>query len=479
MPNQRILSLSLGLGLTLLALPGWAESGRDSGKKHYLDESTRSQLHLTLYQQNLALIEEQRSIPALTAGSRVVLQGVSPQMQAETLQISGAGAVTEQNLEQNLLSLSQLLERHRGEMITLARFNSVTGAETRQPVRLLKAEGNQALIENDEGQIETLPLNHSGWRVIFPTPAEGYQLRPQLSFTSEGLSKPGQAQLRYLSRGLSWSMDYVLNLNASGETLALQGLATLNNQSGQTWPQAQIKLLAGTVNQPANVPYREALGVMRAAAMDKVGGQIEPSSVQDYHLYTLPRPLTLNDQQQKQIPLIKGEQIQAQIRYHHQIQVSAHQQLPPQQAPADIHLTFDAPAMATDKTPLPAGQVRVFRPDSEGQLQFIGGSQLNATAAGDPVRLLLGEAFDVGVESTQTAFGKVFDGFTVSYEVRLNNRSEQDKPFTLNALMPLPFELQQSSIEPVKTTAAGVEWAFELKAGEEQVLTFSARLIRP
>jgi hypothetical protein len=91
----------------------------------------------------------------------------------------------------------------------------------------------------------------------------------------------------------------------------------------------------------------------------------------------------------------------------------------------------------------------------------------------------LGEAFDVGVESTQTAFGKVFDGFTVSYEVRLNNRSEQDKPFTLNALMPLPFELQQSSIEPVKTTAAGVEWAFELKAGEEQVLTFSARLIRP
>lgn len=465
--------LGLGLGLTLLTAPCWASSS-----EHYLDESTRSRLDLTLYQQNLALVEEQRTIPELASGSRVVLQSVSPQMQAETLQIAGAGVVTEQNLERNLLNLTELLQRHSGKIITLARFNSVTGAETRQQVRLLKAEGNQALIENGEGQIETLPLNHSGWRIIFPAPTEGYRLKPQLSFVSEGIKRSGNARLRYLTHGLSWSMDYVINLNDTGDQLSLQGLATLNNQSGQAWPDANIKLLAGRVNQPSSYPQAEAFKLMRAAAMDNAAGQAAPGNVQDYHLYTLPQPLTLNDQQQKQIPLIKREQIPAEIRYHHQIQVSAHQQLPPQRRQAGIQLTFDAPELEGGKTPLPAGQVRVFRPDASGQMQFIGGSQLSATAPGDTARLTLGEAFDVSVEYTQTAFKKVFDGYEVSYEVQLTNRSDKDKPFNLNAQMPMPFSLQQASSKPARETASTIEWMFDLKAGEEKTLTFTAKLVK-
>ncbi|GAA0787278.1 DUF4139 domain-containing protein [Marinobacterium sediminicola] len=472
MLNNRFVVI-LGLGMALTTTSGWAASG-----EHFLDEATRSQLSLTLYQQNLALVEEQREIPSLATGSRVILQGVSPQMQAETLQISGAGVVTEQNLEQNLLSLAQLLQQNTGKMITLARFNSVTGVETRQQVRLLKAEGNQALIENSEGHIETLPLNHSGWRLIFPAPAEGFQLQPQLSFVSEGLKKPGFAQLSYLTRGLSWSMDYVISLNKEGDALSLQGLATLSNQSGQAWPEAHIKLLAGTVNEPMEQPHFEALGVMRAAKMDQTGGQIAPGNVQDYHLYALPAPLALKDQQQKQIPLIHREQIKSEIRYHHQLQVSAHQQLQTQQYKASIHLTFDAPQMDNAKTPLPSGQARVFRPDASGQMQFIGGSQLHATAPGDTTRLVLGEAFDVGVEYTQTGFKKVFDGYEVSYEVLLTNRSAKDKPFNLIALMPIPFTLQQASLKPTEETAAQIGWTFDLKAGEEKTLTFTAKLIK-
>ncbi|PSL16708.1 hypothetical protein CLV44_101106 [Marinobacterium halophilum] len=464
---------TLGLSLALLTAP----FAGASTSEHYLDESTRQHLTLTLYQQNLALVEEQRSIPRLDANSRVVLQGVSPQMQAQTLQIAGAGTVIEQNLEQNLLSLGDLLRRHSGKTVTLARFNSVTGTETLQQVRLLKAEGQQALIENAEGQIETLPLNHSGWRFIFPAPADGYQLKPQLSFVSEGLNTAGSAQLRYLTNGLSWDMDYVINLDTDGTTLSLQGLATLNNQSGQAWPNAHVKLLAGKVNQPAHYPQAE--GVMRAAmAMDKAGGQNAPSSVQDYHLYTIDTPLTLNDQQQKQIPLINREQIPAEIRYHQQIQVAAHQQLPPQQRKARIHLTFDAPEVMGAKTPLPAGQARVFRPDPSGQMQFIGGSHLVATATGDTARLELGDAFDVSVEYTQTAFRKVFDGYEVSYRVQLSNRSDSIKPFNLSALMPMPFTLEDASIKPEATTASTLDWTFDLKAGEEMQLTFTAKLIK-
>lgn len=466
---------TLGLSLGLLATPVlWAS---DNGAQN-LDENTRTRLALTLYQQNLALVQDERDIPQLEAGSRVVLHGISPQMQAETLQINGAGTVTEQNLERNLLSLNQLLLKHSGREITLARFNRVTGSESLQRVRLLKAEGSQALIENKDGQIETLPLNHSDWRVIFDAPVEGYQLKPRLSFVSQGKQRAGTAQLRYLTHGLSWSMNYVANLDASGTSLNLQGLATLNNQSGLAWPNAHIKLLAGQVNQPAQAPLAEGMAMMRASAMDKVGGNNTPGSVQDYHLYTLPKILTLTDQQQKQIPLINREHIPVEIRYHHLIRVAAHQQMPPQLSKADIQLTFDAPAVDGVKTPLPAGQVRVFRPDAKGQVQFVGGSALKATAPGDKAELPLGEAFDVGVEYRQTSFRKVFDGFEVSYTVTLTNRSDTVKPFTLNALMPMPFTLQASDIMPADSSASMLEWVFNLKPEEEKTLEFTTKLIK-
>ncbi|MBV0932737.1 DUF4139 domain-containing protein [Marinobacterium weihaiense] len=464
----------VGLTLGLLSTPAlWAQP---TGEYH-LDESSRGALALTLYQQNLALVEERRAVPELKPGSRVILQGISPQMQAQTLQISGAGEITEQNLEQNLISLNALLQARIGQTITLARFNSVTGSESRQQARLLKAEGNQVLVENDSGQIESLPLNHGNWRVIFDTPAQHYALKPRLSFTSQGLTSPGQAQLRYLTHGLSWSMDYVINLDADGSSLSLQGLATLNNQSGLTWPDARIKLLAGQVNQPAHMRQAEAM-MARAAPMDKAGSSNSPGAVQDYHLYTLPQPLTLNDQQQKQVPLIQRDGVLAEIRYHQLIRVAAHQQMPPQQQQADIRLSFAAPEMDGVKTPLPAGQARVFRPDDDGQLQFVGGSHLQATATGDRAELALGKAFDVGVEYRQTAFSKVFDGYEVSYSVTLNNRSDNSKPFTLNALMPMPYTLEDTDMAPSDTSASMLEWTFELAPGEEKQLNFSARLIK-
>lgn len=469
----RSAGLALALGSALLGLPVQA-----AVPEQPLDTHSRTALELTLYQQNLALVEEQRQLPALARGSRVILQGISPQMLVETLQIEGAGTIREQNLEQDLLSLADLLRQYSGRQVTLARFNSVTGSESRQSVRLLRAEGNQALIENTDGQIETLPLNHSGWRFIFPPPADGYRLQPQLSFITDGSRAPGHARLRYLTRGLGWQMDYVLNLNAAGDRLSLQGLATLNNQSGQAWPEARVKLLAGTVNQPEHGLQAEAMSLMRAPTRAQSDGMAAPSSLQDYYLYPLPGTLTLADRQQKQIPLIQRRELAARIHYQHQIQVASHQQLPPQRSPAQVLLSFTAPTLADERTPLPAGQVRVFRPDASGQLQFVGGSTLTATPPGEQARLALGEAFDVSVEYTQTAFNKVFDGYEASYEVRLRNRSDALKPFRLLAAMPLPYRLLETSLTPADTDGAGVEWLLDLAAGTEQRLTFTVKLIR-
>jgi hypothetical protein len=127
----------LGSGLLVGSLALAAQEISITAQSH-------TRLDLTLYQQNLALVQEQRRVPALPADQHILLQAVSPQMQPQTLQLRGMGVIREQNLEQDLLSLGNLLQAQTGKQITLARFNPVTGAESRIKVRLLRIEGHTA-----------------------------------------------------------------------------------------------------------------------------------------------------------------------------------------------------------------------------------------------------------------------------------------------------------------------------------------------
>ena len=439
-----------------------------------ITEESRTRLDLTLYQQNLALVQEQRRVPALPADQRILLQAVSPQMQPQTLQLRGMGVIREQNLEQDLLSLGNLLQAQTGKQITLARFNPVTGAESRIKVRLLRIEGHTALIENSEGEIETLPLHQGQWRLIVKPDSPNYLLQPRLSFLTQGTRSGSDADISYLTQGLSWQMDYLLTLDSKGEKLSLEGLATVHNRSGLAWPDANIKLLAGEVNQPQQ-PRLEAM-IMRSAAADMKVNGVTTGSVQDYHLYTLPGRFSLQDQQQKQVPLIPLTELPARVRYTHQLQVNAHQQSIPELQQAQTELHFTAPSAEASALPLPAGQARVFRPDADKRLQFVGGAQIPATAAGESVKVIMGEAFDLGIEQVQTGFRKTFEGYEVEYRVSVRNRSKEAKPLQLTAHFPLPFKLTATSQPAASVTGATANWQLEMAAESEQTLTFSATL---
>lgn len=438
---------------------------------------SRTRLDLTLYQSDLALVQETRKIPALPANTPILLQEVSPRMQTQTLQIRGAGQILEQNLEQDLLSLGGLLQARTGKNITLARFNSVTGTETRTKVRLLRVEGQTALVENSHGEIETLPLHQGQWRLILQPETPRYQLKPRLSFRTRGTSAAATADISYLTQGLSWQMDYLLTLDHSGHKLSLEGLATLSNRSGLSWPDARIKLLAGQVNQPRQQTLMAP--AMRTLAAEMKSESVETGTIQDYHLYTLPDTYSLKDQQQKQVPLIPRTELPAKIRYTYTLQVSTRQQMPPQLNQAWTELHFTAPTTGKTRLPLPAGQARVFRPDTDSQLQFVGGAQIPATAAGEAIKVVTGKAFDLGIEQVQTGFKKVFEGYEVTYRVSVRNRSAEAKTLDLSAHFPLPFKLTDSSLPAAQTSATAAQWSVDVAADSEEVLTFSAALTTP
>ncbi|MFC6671780.1 DUF4139 domain-containing protein [Marinobacterium aestuariivivens] len=435
-----------------------------------VDAGARQALSLTVYNQNLGLVRDTRQLPALSAGQPVVIEDVSRQMQTETLSINGAGAILEQTLNTNLLNHHSLLQHYLGRELSLARRNPADGEESLSAVTLLSIEGDRALVRRNE-QIESIPLGQD-WRFIFPQLPAHLISRPSLEFRSQGTPAPAPATISYLTGGLSWQMDYVLNLDANGQRMALEGLATLHNDTGTDFRDAGFQLLAGTINQPAPEAYRKANLAM--AAMADASG-MAPEAFQDYHLYSLPQRTSLLDQQHKQLPLVSQAALPVKREYRHEFLVIPRLDNQRHKSPAQTWLAFRNGA----DQPLPAGAVRTFAPDEQGRLQFVGGARIDHTATGQDVELQLGDAFDLSIERQQTLFSKEYDSQLLEYEVLVRNSAAADKQLQLAVNFTQPWSLEHSSLPMQQENSGRAQWTLDIPAEDKRVLRFRVRLKKP
>ncbi|NVK39827.1 MAG: hypothetical protein HWE39_01170 [Oceanospirillaceae bacterium] len=436
-----------------------------------IDANARQSLSLTVYSQNLGLVRDTRHLPALAAGQTVAIGDVSRRMQTETLSIRGAGSVLEQTLNTNLLSHHAILQHYLGQELSLARRNPASGDESLATVTLLSVEGDRALVRRDD-RVESVPLNQD-WRFIFPQLPPHLISKPSLEFRSRGTDASNDATFSYLTEGLGWQMDYVLNLDDSGNGMALEGLATLHNDTGVDFRDASFQLLAGSLNQPQPVAYRKATLEMAAMAAD--AGAAPPQAFQDYHLYSLPQRTDLLDQQHKQLPLVSIDALPVAKEYRHEFLALPRPDGQRHRSAPQTWLRFRNDA----GQPLPAGAVRAFAPDSGGRLQFIGGSRIDHTAQGQDVELQLGDAFDLSVERQQTLFQKEYDADLLEYEVLVRNSGDADRQLQLAVNFTQPWELQHS--EPALSQERGGRaiWTLDVPARDKRVLRFRVKLKKP
>ncbi|BBB25552.1 DUF4139 domain-containing protein [Amphritea japonica] len=433
-------------------------------------------LSITLYNQNLGLVRDVRSLPRINPGQALYIHDVSHQIMSQTLQVENAGKILEQNLNNNLISVTSLLQAYTGKQIQLARFNSVNGSETISNARLLSANGQFALVEH-KGNIETIPVNQQGWRFIFPTIPEGMQSRPSLEVRSEGTSKASDATLTYLTHGLSWQMDYALVLNSKGDRLDLDGLATLNNQTGVDFHNGKILLMAGQVNQPPEqLIRRHKTAMLMAESMADNGA---PEAFQDYQLYRLPQRASLLNGQTKQVSLISAEQVKADRSYHYQMQVYPSLDRQQYEQKPDIKVSFANTQKQGLGFPLPAGNARVFSPDSDGIRHFIGSANVRNTSKGQKVELPIGKSFDLTVKRQQNLFQKNYDTFLTGHELELINSSDQAKPITVTANFQQDWKITDSSHPYTKINAGQSQWVITLPADSIIRLAFKTELKKP
>ncbi len=436
----------------------------------------RKAVSLTVYGQNLAMIDEVRGIDLTAGNNRLALVDVGTGLRPETLILGGADLrVLEQVYDFDLLTPQRLLEAAVGQEVRVVRRHPQSGEETVFDAELLSIASGPVLRIGD--RIETAEPG----RIVFNALPPGLRVRPTVVVEIESArAGPRDLALRYLTGGLSWQADYVASLDASGTRMDLTGLITLTNNSGAEFENAKLRLVAGEVNQTGQGSAKVLRG---AVAMESMAANFADMPAQqaasDRYLYSYDRPVDLADREAKQLTLFRAPSVTATRRYRFTELINAHQgagEIGPVQAA--IVLEVENTEAAGLGRPLPGGTIRVYEAAAGGAL-FAGEDRIGHTAEGETLELTLGRAFDLTGESRHTAFERISNrSYEIAQEITLRNAKDEAVEVRVIGEMPPGWKILSESLPHEAETAHRIAWTVTIPAEGEASFQYRARISR-
>ena len=436
-------------------------------------------LSLTVYNQNFALIRDIRKVKLAQGENTLAVREVSALIRPETAilnNLTHADGLTliEQNFDYDLLTPQHLLQKFVGKQVRVIKSHPTTGAEQEVEATVLSANNGVVLKIGD--RIETgVP-----GRIVYDKVPDNLRDRPTLSVVIDSNNAgPQQLELSYLSGGLSWQADYVAKLSEDEKHLDLNGWVTLRNESGASYRNAQLQLVAGDVNR-----VQDPLAVhsdMLAMEARSSGKKMQQEALFEYHLYTLGHKTDVLQNQTKQVALLSAAEIPVKKEFLLQGQPFYYYKKAgtiTDKQKVGVYVEFENKNTNHLGMPLPKGIVRVYKDDQAGSTQFIGEDQIDHTPRDETVRLKLGDAFDVTATKKQTlyekkaSFGKYSHSAVSGYEIEIHNAKEED--IVVRVIEPVPgdWKMQKSSLDYNKAAAHLAEWNVTVPAGERVALEY-------
>ena len=409
---------------------------------------------ITVYNDNFGLVRDTVYLQLDPGGNEVSYTGVTAELEPESVVLRDpAGlvgfSVLEQSYRGDPLDEARLLELFEGQEISfLKRVGDteavVEGRILRAPMRQLDAHTGQKTYYHPGYldpivELEGALMNQLPGVPLFPSLGDDSVLLPTLKWKlyAEEAAKL-DAQLSYITGGLSWKADYNLVLPEQGDDLVLTGWVSIQNKTGKVFEDAKIKLVAGDVHKEVpNQRGRFAESVAMSARQS--APKVESEKFDEFHVYRLPLRATLYDGETKQVEFIRSEKV-ATKRFYVYDGASlpygwrAHGRMMENPSyggkshgDVAIYREFENTEINGLGLPLPEGRLRFYRADKDGQLEFTGENRIDHTAKEETVRVFLGNAFDLIGERRQTGFFKhpSRDLIRESFEVEVRNRSEE------------------------------------------------------
>ncbi len=474
---------------------------------------------LTIYNQNFAVVRETVPLDLKAGVNTVRYSGMTAHAEPDSVVLRDPKdkhhfQILEQNYRNDPVSQELLLSLCEGKTIDFEKTRYVNGQPEEQimPGKIIRSgyvphyealnrygseyyqsqmaytrNSSQPIIEVDGKLQFGLP-----GQPLFPALPDDTILKPTLVWLIQS-ARPAKfdVELGYISEGMSWQASYNLVAPEKGDRIDLVGWVTIDNQSGKSFNDAKIKLMAGDVNklQPQNRPY-----VMQALRMaDSLAGTppVTEKAFDEYHLYTLDRPTTLLDRETKQVEFVHASGIESKTIY-----VYDGAQIPnayPGWSYENIRYNQSYGTQGNTKVlvmrefvnseknhlgiPLPKGRLRFYRSDADGQLEFTGENTIDHTPKDETVRVLTGNAFDLVGERKQTSYNvdnsrRILDE---SFEIKLRNHKKE--PVEIRVVEHLyrgdNWQITTYSDPFLKKDAHTIEFLVQVKPDEEKTVTYT------
>src|SRR6266705_1981048 len=399
---------------------------KESGRAGAGDQSTslndQTELNVTVYNSNIALVRDVRQLVLPNGAFRLKFMDIAATVNPATVHFRSLNdpeklGVIEQNYEYDLLEPAKLLHKYVGKEVTLVRAYQENGTTKREEIRATLLSDNNGPVWKIGNDIVTGMFAES---YRFPeVPANLYE-RPTLLMSLENFgAKKQQVEASYLANNLSWNADYVLAVARDDKNADLDGWVTVINNSGTGFHNAHLELVAGELNR------------------------VQP-------------PAAINGQSSY---------------YRNQQAPGA-----PLKDPVMVYYKFKNEEKNGLGIPLPAGNVRVYQKDSKGGILFAGEDRIDHTPKDEFVNIHIGNAFDVVAEHKQTDYKRI-DTHVWEMEFEVTLRNHKDAPVTVQVNEPIggDWDMLSSTYKYTKTAAFAAQFNVPVAKNGTSVLKYRIR----
>ncbi len=447
---------------------------------------------ITVYNQGLGFVKDLRMIDVKAGQQSLIIEDVAQLIDATSvgfrcMNSPGSISILEQNYQYDLISPESILQKSVGKRIRLTRAiankkETLEGVLLNSPTSVVSKDGGHEysysglVIRADDGRIILSP---DGEIDVMEVP-EGLISKPslvwQLNSTTDQRAK---MELSYLTKGMSWTANYVLTLGDGGSG-DIQGWVSLNNQSGLTFTDANLKLLAGDVNVSRDYQDSEGRAILKQKMLQKAPAahaeSFKEEGLFEYHLYTLQRPASVRNKETKQLSLLSGSNIPVKkiVAFDSYADPSNESGGSQQDLDSNVMVKFKNDEKSHLGMPMPAGKIRLYQRDASGSLQFLGENEIQHTPRDEKISLMVGKSFDIKATHKKTSYTKLSKNSSrSSYSIEVRNRKKVAETIYVYEHQTGDWKVTDKSDPYIKEDSSTMIFEVRLKANEVKTVKYT------
>lgn len=502
---QRQKRVLIATAFAVLAGGGWWLLGHKQAQAdpNGQVQTARESVELTVYSEDFAMVHEARPQQLTTGVNRLHLRDVSKSLDPQSVLLDWREAhnnmpqLVAQSYDLGVGNGENLLKRYLGRSVEVVRYGNDGHEAERQKGTLMVGGNGETVLQSDN----KFYINPGG-TIVAPSDADIVTI-PQLSVQADSpAAQSATLNVGYLTRGLSWTADYVATIYPKQDKLSLECWATVTNRTGTNYPNAKVTLVAGSPNRAvvaaedrAKYAAKEAYasfgsGRARRASVDAESQaqlsapnmtSVQPQSVGDFHAYNISKPTTVIQEQMnrllmldgKNVPVVKDYSAAMPPLYAYDYNEWNRGAGPKRRAEVAVAMKFTNSEKDGLGAPLPSGAARIYEPDAAGTVRYVGAAAITDTPTGERVNLTLARAFDLFTEA-RTLKSQRIDKHTIrkTVEVTLHNEKSTDVDIRIVQNFDNGWKVVQEPQKHEALNANLAQWKIHVPATSKPTFTY-------